>query len=123
MSERVVKDQLHPINLGDTRILVSPAHDSLHYFEPLDASWIRYMNEHGQQQMVVINERGANMIIEHTDLPCVWRETITQREHDSLVVALGQMVTDEMFDLDIDVDAIEEQVAAELDAEFGDDVE
>lgn len=110
MSEirRVIPDIAHefPLN-GEDKIVVSGIYDHLYYYEPLNVHWLRYFAEDHTVCMVVLKDAAAEVIKTHTDVPFSVRETIFQREHDTLVTALGGWATDSLFDLDIDADAIE----------------
>lgn len=108
MSERrVVPDVGHPLNMGETELFISGIFDSLHYWQPLDAYWIRYFDgEDNSMKMIILKEELARMIIEQTDVPFVERNVIFEREHKALVDTLGKWATDELFQIDIDTDTI-----------------
>lgn len=113
MSEfEVIPDISHPIVVGEEEqgIIYNGAYETMHYWEPMDIWWIRYFDaEEGKISMHVLPENGARDIFQQTDIPMVLRETIFKSEHDNLVQVMGMWATDEMFDLDIDVDAIERE--------------
>lgn len=108
MSERILPDVNHRIQLtGGEDLLMNGAFDSIMYYEPLDAWWVRYWDSDDKDmKMVVIKPENAQVLLDETDLPYTHRETIFESEHKLLTVVLGKWVTESMFDLDIDEQAI-----------------
>ena len=113
MSERIHDDITYRVPTDHTKgdLLLNAAFDTLMYYEPLDVWWIRYFNADAEDassalEMVVLNERNARALLDHTNIPYLTREAISRTEHKYLVRALGKWVTESMFDLDIDEQAI-----------------
>lgn len=108
----ILPDVIHEMPISDgNSVQLFGAFDHLYYFPPLDVHWLRYYDDESRSiSMIVLTEEGAKQILATTDVPYSVRETIFKREHDVLVQALGNWATADMFDIDIDVSAIEEEL-------------
>lgn len=105
--ERIIPDVGHDAPVGGGRVFLAGMYDTLHYWEPLDTYWLRYYDgEDRTMNMIVLNKEGAQAIVDGTDIPICYRETIFESEHRNLVTVLGNIATDALFDLDIDEAAI-----------------
>ena len=114
MSERVTPNRTYRVPMPDGDILLNASFDTLMYYEPLNAWWVRYIDAEAErvedaQKMVVLTEENGRRLLDMTDLPYVTRESITELEHGLLVGVLGKWIAESMFDLNIDEQAIIEE--------------
>jgi hypothetical protein len=98
----IVPDKTYRIELNEQVTLdLNGMYDTVHYFEPLDATWLRYQKpDDNTLQMVVINESLSKWILENTDIPYVYRESVFPREHEMLVKTLGKWLVNSALDFE-----------------------
>jgi len=75
--------------------------DSLNYYEPLDAHWLRYCDpETSVMVPKPIKEAHARFILEMTNIPYAPRDTIYPQERKAVVDKLGEWLVDSMLDFE-----------------------
>jgi len=101
----IVPDQPYKVTVSEgVELFIDGRYDSLHYYEPLDAHWLRYQDpKNNRLCMVMANETLVDWILEDTDIPYVIRETVYESEHDLLVGILGGLLVNSELDFDYEI--------------------
>lgn len=85
MSEFIIPDQIHQIQIEDGVLNLHPAYDTIHRFSRLGFSMLKYWNQESEPPTmcnVPINEEGAQFLVDECGLGTVHRDSITEHENE-----------------------------------------
>ena len=98
----IVPDRQFNIEINEELTLtLNATYDHLYYYQPMDVNWLRYQDpETDTLSIAVINEPLAKWILENTDIPYTYRESITNSEHERLIKVVGRMLIGSALDFE-----------------------
>jgi hypothetical protein len=98
MDSRIRPEVIHPLEVGDERLMLSPSHDSIHVFRWLGCLIVKYFNENGGMNNVWFSIETIPEFEKH-GFAIADRQFITEPEYEQYLDIRTSMLSDEEFGL------------------------
>ena len=105
MNEFVKDDKVYRVPIQDGELQMSPAHDFLHYFAPIGAWILKYLNAENNpptMHTLYLNNEQAEFLIENCELEVLHRKHIRYTEYQGWIEWLAGNLNEEDFGLDFE---------------------